>query len=206
MNNPWTEIKLDDYENHMKLESVYQLQAMNSMMYDQINHYPVSSVMILGIAGGNGLNHIRTNKIKKVFGVDINKNYLEMCVERYSALGGVFQPIHVDLTNPEVILPQTDLIIANLLLEYIGYDCFQRVIKVSMPKYVSCIIQINDDNGFVSDSPYLKAFDRLSEVHHQMEETALSDAMKAIQYNLSYSIENSLPNGKKFARLDYKRR
>lgn len=205
MNNPWTEIKLDDYENHMQLQSVHQLQAMNSLMYDQLYHYPVSSVMILGIAGGNGLNHIRTNKIKKVFGVDINKNYLDMCVERYSALGDVFHPIHVDLTDPEIILPQTDLIIANLLLEYIGYDCFQRVIKVSMPKYISCIIQINDDNGFVSDSPYLKAFDRLSEVHHPMEETALSDAMKYIGYDLSYTTEKLLPNGKKFVRLDYRK-
>lgn len=204
MNNPWTEIKLDDYENHMQLQSVFQLQAMNSLMYDQIYHYPVSSVMILGIAGGNGLNHINTNKIKKVFGVDINKNYLDMCVERYSALGDIFQPINVDLTNPKIILPQTDLIIANLLLEYIGYDCFQRLIKGSMPKYVSCVIQINDDNGFISDSPYLKAFDRLSEVHHQMDTTALSNTMKGIGYDLSYTIEKHLPNGKKLVRLDYK--
>lgn len=205
MNNPWIKIKLDDYENHMKLESVYQLQAMNSMMYDQIYHYPISSVTILGVAGGNGLNHISTNKIKKVFGVDINKNYLDMCVERYGALGDIFQPINVDLTNPKIILPQVDLIIANLLLEYIGYDSFQRVIQGSMPKYVSCIIQINEDTGFVSDSPYLKAFDRLSEVHHQMEENALSDAMKQINYDLSYKIEKLLPNGKKFVRLDYKK-
>ncbi|WP_312648302.1 class I SAM-dependent methyltransferase [Aminipila sp.] len=204
MNNPWTEIKLDDYENHMQLQSVFQLQAMNSLMYDQIYHYPVSSVMILGIAGGNGLNHINTNKIKKVFGVDINKNYLDMCVERYSALGDIFQPINVDLTNPKLILPQTDLVIANLLLEYIGYDCFQRLIKGSMPKYVSCVIQINDDNGFISDSPYLKAFDRLSEVHHQMDTTALSNTMKGIGYDLSYTIEKHLPNGKKLVRLDYK--
>ncbi len=204
MNNPWTEIKLDDYENHMQLQSVFQLQAMNSLMYDQIYHYPVSSVMILGIAGGNGLNHINTNKIKKVFGVDINKNYLDMCVERYSALGDIFQPINVDLTNPKLILPQTDLVIANLLLEYIGYDCFQRLIKGSMPKYVSCVIQINDDNGFISDSPYLKTFDRLSEVHHQMDTTALSNTMKGIGYDLSYTIEKHLPNGKKLVRLDYK--
>lgn len=29
MKNPWEEILLTDYENHMKLESVMQLQAMN---------------------------------------------------------------------------------------------------------------------------------------------------------------------------------
>lgn len=32
MKNPWESISLDDYENHMKLDSVMQLQAMNRMM------------------------------------------------------------------------------------------------------------------------------------------------------------------------------
>lgn len=32
MKNPWETIKLSDYENHMKLDSVMQLQAMNNMM------------------------------------------------------------------------------------------------------------------------------------------------------------------------------
>ena len=30
MNNPWEEISLDDYEKHMSLDSVRQLQAMNN--------------------------------------------------------------------------------------------------------------------------------------------------------------------------------
>lgn len=62
MPNPWEEIPLSDYENHMKLDSVMQLQTMNQMMKGQLNAYPVSSVIILGIAGGNGLEHIDKNK------------------------------------------------------------------------------------------------------------------------------------------------
>ena len=34
MSNPWEEIKLDDYENHMSLESAYQLQVLNEIKYD----------------------------------------------------------------------------------------------------------------------------------------------------------------------------
>ena len=41
MANPWEEISLSNYENHMKLDSV----------------------MILGIAGGNGLEHIDSSDI-----------------------------------------------------------------------------------------------------------------------------------------------
>ncbi len=47
MVNPWEEISLSDYENHMKLDSVMQLQNMNQMMKGQFNGYPVSSVMIV---------------------------------------------------------------------------------------------------------------------------------------------------------------
>lgn len=65
MKNPWEEIPLDDYENHMRLDSVRQLQAMNEMMKDQFGDYSVSTVMILGIAGGNGLEHIEKGRLKK---------------------------------------------------------------------------------------------------------------------------------------------
>lgn len=59
MSNPWEEIDLNDYESHMSLASVYQLQAMNQMMKEQFYAYNVESMMILGVAGGNGLEHIR---------------------------------------------------------------------------------------------------------------------------------------------------
>ena len=66
MKNPWEEIPLSDYESHMKLDSVMQLQAMNEMMKGQFHAYPVSSIMILGIAGGNGLEHAQTDKFEKI--------------------------------------------------------------------------------------------------------------------------------------------
>jgi hypothetical protein len=59
MSNPWEEISLDDYENHMSLDSVKQLQTMNIIMENQFEAYPVSTAMVLGVAGGNGLEHIR---------------------------------------------------------------------------------------------------------------------------------------------------
>ena len=76
MSNPWKDISLSDYENHMALDSVQQLQAMNLMMKGQLNKYDIQSVMILGIAGGNGLEHVDVEKITKVYGVDINAEYL----------------------------------------------------------------------------------------------------------------------------------
>lgn len=53
MSNPWEEVSLNDYENHMSLDSVKQLQTMNSIMKEQFDAYPASTAMVLGVAGGN---------------------------------------------------------------------------------------------------------------------------------------------------------
>ena len=205
MNNPWEQIDLSTYEKHMSLDSVFQLQTMNKMMKDQFYTYPVQSVMILGVAGGNGLEYIDRQVIRKVYGVDINRSYLDTCVNRYPELQGVLDAIHADLTQEFIELPYADLIVANLFVEYIGYGCFQKAVKKISPKYVSCVIQINMDTSFVSTSPYLHVFDRLDEVHHQMEETALVNTMEQIGYRKVMQTEEELPNEKKLVRIDFAR-
>ncbi len=203
MANPWEEISLSDYENHMKLDSVMQLQIMNQMMKGQFNAYSVNSVMILGIAGDNGLEHINKNKFKKVYGIDINKEYLTAVKERYSDISNILECVQLNLIEETNKLPRAELLVANLLIEYIGYDCFQKAVEQVQPKYVSCIIQINVDDSWVSDSPYIHVFDSLDKVHHQMEENLLIQTLKGIGYKLIMQKEKLLPNGKKFVQLDF---
>ena len=205
MKNPWEQIPLNDYENHMKLDSVQQLQGLNELMKGQVGAYPVSSLMILGAAGGNGFEHIRKDKFEKVYAVDINPDYLEAATSRYPGLSGVLECLCVDLTGNMKQLPKADMVIANLIVEYIGYECFQKAVQRAAPGYVSCVIQINREGNWVSDSPYLHVFDGLDQVHHQMEEQALSQAMLAIGYRAVKKQEHGLPNGKTFVRLDFER-
>ena len=112
-----------DYENHMKLDSVGQLQVLNAMMRNQFNLYQIKTVMVLGVAGGNGLEHIDAGKIQKVYGVDINDCYLQECVKRYKNLEGILECICVDLTDEESVLPHADMVIADLL---IVKRCYER--------------------------------------------------------------------------------
>ena len=206
MPNPWEEISLDDYEKHMSLDSVRQLQALDSIMKEQFSAYPVETAAVLGVAGGNGLEHIDTDKFRTVYGVDINADYLSAVSQRFTQLSGVLECLHIDLINEAEKLPQAQLLIANLLIEYIGYGAFQRTVLQTAPEYVSCVIQINtDEEQWVSESPYLRAFDRLDEVHHQIEEKALTAAMEEIGYSLIFQESFSLPNGKALVRLDFKK-
>ena len=203
MNNPWKDISLSDYENHMAMDSVQQLQAMNQMMKGQLNQYEVQSAMILGIAGGNGLEHVDTEKLNKVYGVDINQEYLTITKKRYENLSDTLDCLCIDLASEAEKLPQADMLIANLLIEYIGYECFKKVVTVTKPVYVSCIIQVNVDDSFVSESPYLHAFDGLVTVHHQMAKQELQNSMNEIDYHLIQVLESRLPNGKKLVQFDF---
>ena len=205
MKNPWEEISLADYENHMKLDSVMQLQAMNEMMIGQFDTYSVSNIMILGIAGGNGLEHISKDKFERVYGVDVNSDYLNEVTRRYPDLEGILECLCINLLNETDKLPKSDMVIANLLIEYIGYECFQKAIQQADPKYVSCIIQINTEEDWVSNSPYLHVFDGLEQVHHQIEEYTLEKKMLEIDYYVIKSLEHGLPNGKKFVQMDFGR-
>ena len=205
MENPWKDIKLSDYENHMKLASVMQLQAMNQLMKIQFNSYDVKSAVILGVAGGNGLEHIDTSKYSVVYGIDINNDYLIETEKRYHELKTILKCLRIDLITDTEKLPCADLVIANLLIEYIGYDCFKKAILKIDPEYVSCAIQINTDTSFVSNSPYLHSFDKLEQVHHQIEASKLVSAMKDIFYQQIFHSEKNLPNGKKLVPLDFKK-
>ena len=204
MKNPWEEIDLEIYESHMRLDSVMQLQAMNAIMKKQLEAYPAATAMILGVAGGNGLEHIRRGKYHTVYGVDINADYLRAVSERYQELSGVLQCLQIDLTKYADQLPEAQLLIANLLIEYIGYASFQNAVLQVRPMYVSCVIQIDTDvQNWVSDSPYLHAFDRLDDIHHQMNETELTAVMEIIAYTCILKDSESLPNGKALLRMDF---
>ena len=206
MSNPWEEISLETYENHMSLDSVKQLQSLNALMAEQLGAYPVETAMVLGVAGGNGLEHISKEKYKTVYGVDINEDYLKAVSERYEVLENVLKCLCIDLLNEAESLPPAELVIANLLIEYIGYPAFQKAVRQIDPKYVSCVIQINTDTeNWVSDSPYIHEFDSLDEVHHQMEIDALIDSMNEIGYKSILQKTNELPNSKAFVRLDFEK-
>ena len=205
--NPWEAIALSDYEGHMSLREVGQLQTLNLIMKEQFEDNSGSeSVMVLGVAGGNGLEHIRDKRFKKVYGIDINSDYLMTAKKRFADLSDILDLRRIDLINEADELPPADLVIADLLIEYIGYAAFGRVLSAVSPKRVSCVIQINGSGKeWVSKSPYLHAFDDLETVHVQMEEDRLTKYLETEGFVLTGRKVFDLPNGKRFIRTDYGR-
>ncbi len=203
MNNPWNAIDLQTYEAHMQLESVQQLQTLDAIMEEQFTLCKAKQVMILGIAGGNGLRHVKTHHFQDVYGIDINPAYLRECQQRYPELTQIFKPIEADLLEEQIQLPTCDLLIANLLVEYIGIARFQKLAKQSGAEVISVVIQQDTDEGFVSDSPYLHSFAMLNTIHEQLQDGEITHAMESISYCMSKRTAYPLPNGKALLRLDY---
>lgn len=203
MGHPWEEISLADYEAHMALDSVRQLQTLRRMMGDQLEAAPAGTVMILGVAGGNGLDLIEPGRFRRVYGVDVNAAYLAETGRRYPALSGTLECLRADLTKDWNRLPEADLVIANLIVEYIGYPCLLDVLRQVRPRYVSCVLQRNPTEAWVSDSPYLHAFDGLEAVHHTVEPRGLEAALAAGGWRLVRREECPLPDGKSLVRLDF---
>lgn len=184
------------------MKVVSQLQALNSFMKKQLENYNVDSVMIHGVAGGNGLEHTEGKDFKKIYGVDINENYLKECAERYSQLEA-FVPFCADLTKDCSALPTAELVIADLAVEYIGYENLLKVAKQVKSKYFSCVIQGNTDRSFVSASPYEHAFNALDAVHTEIDEKRLEDTLRKAGYKKILTEEKILPDKKKLIRFDF---
>ena len=205
--NPWESISLEDYEGHMSLDSVCQLQTMEQMMEDQFYRYPIRKAIVLGVAGGNGLSRVDPERLEEVVGVDINHDYLKASVRRYPELSGTFRPCWADLLDEDTRLPQTQLVIANLLVEYVGCGSFAARVRETGAEYVSVAIQINERaEDFVSDSPYQSAFEGLERVHRDVGRDELTSALNEVGYGECYCRNYPLPNGKALLRIDYHKR
>jgi hypothetical protein len=201
--NPWNQIDLAQYERHMGLDSVGQLQAIGRMTKGQLTAFPARTVAILGVAGGNGLEHVAAGQFSTVYGIDVNPAYLVECGRRFSRLSDILRLVEADVSDPAAALPQAELVIANLLIEYVGCDAFARAVKRMGAQYVSCGIQQDAGDGFVSDSPYMHIFDGLSEIHAPVDAQTLCDCMGRAGYGLTLRAPEELPNQKTLLRLDF---
>ena len=100
MSNPWLSIRLQDYEAHMGPDNAKQLSALSDLFKRALDICVPDSVAVLGIAGGNGLEHVNPAIIKRVVGFDINARYLDEVRRRFGTYPNL--ELHcVDLSEGE---------------------------------------------------------------------------------------------------------
>lgn len=203
MDNPWNHIPLEAYEAHMSQASVGQLQTLDRMMDGQFRRTPARTAVIFGVAGGNGVRHL--GPVRKVYGVDVNPEYLSACRRRLALLGGRFETVLADVTDPDCVLPEAELVIANLFVEYVGCAAFVRAVEKTGARWVSVGLQLDGGAGFVSPSPYAQVFEGLSAVHASMDPEVLTAALETAGFRSTGRLRYPLPNGKALLVLDFQR-
>jgi hypothetical protein len=121
MPNPWLDLPLADYEEHMNAPRVQQLGALSDLFAEALMVRRPSSVALLGVAGGNGLERVNSSLTRRIVGVDINPTYLDAVRQRFTALAGL--ELHcADLAAEMPPTAPVDLVHAALVLEHAGTD------------------------------------------------------------------------------------
>lgn len=200
MDNPWTNIKAIEYEGHMK--SIKQYDLLNHIFKEQVSEHCFKKIGIIGIGCGNGLEHIKTDTV--VYGYDINRNFLNECQNLYGNLGYNLILRNIDLTLKEIKINTCDILIFNLVVEYIGKYNFIHIINKSRPSYISVVLQITcgKDNA-ISDSPYKNIFNNVSTIRTEVLPQDLTSMLELIGYQSQYSKTYEINSFKSFIRIDY---
>lgn len=85
---------------------------------------------VLGVATGNGLEHVDVHLTGRIVGVDVNLTYLAVARQRQRRLGAALELLCGDVERTDLDEGRFDLVHAALLLEYVD-------LRVVVPRVAS---------------------------------------------------------------------
>ncbi len=112
----------------------------------------------------------------------------------------------MDLNKDELELTKIDLIIANLVFEYVDEETVvTKLLKVmNEGGILSTVIQMNNENTFVSRTKYSDRFKCLEDIYHDVDINYFDSILCNKKFVKLLHELYPLPNGKAFLRLDYR--
>lgn len=204
--NPWNNIPLKDYEAHMAHSSVGQSAMLSQLMQSALATYKPSSLAVLGIAGGNGLEHVDTAQTPYVYGVDINQVYLNECKNRYASRIENLALINYDLNRKEGLPFKVDLIFAGLIFEYVDLKIGLNQIDSCLQQGGSLVVIFQKNNGVTSVSNSgIDSVKQVGKVFNLVDEETFEEKISIFKYTRTKRNEHFLPNGKSLINLEFKK-
>ena len=202
--NPWINIPLDDYEQHMQHKDVAQSQLLNSLINKYLQKHNPENILFLGISGGNGLEYVDTDKVKRICGIDINKSYLEETQKRFGNKIHQLELVKADINTSNESFIKADFIWSALIFEYVDMERAFRFIENNTDKFANLIITIQSNNGSGSVSQTgIETIKSVKDIFRIVNRKKLqTDALK-FGFELIGSEENKLPNGKSFLTYEF---
>jgi SAM-dependent methyltransferase len=112
----------------MGLPEVGQLAALEAIFADDLREIRPRSVAVIGCATGNGFGQIDPTVTRRIVGVDLNPEYLEILRSRHATRLANLELICGDIESADLGGPDFDLIHAALIFEYV--DCGRALDRI----------------------------------------------------------------------------
>jgi len=197
MSNPWLAVPIGEYEQHMNSAEVRQLGVLSELFGEAITRCCPSSIAVLGIAGGNGLDRIDGSITTRVVGLDLCPQYLEAVKHRYSHLPGL--ELHcVDLSRQELALRPVKLVHAALIFEHAGVDrCLDNAVSMTAPGgNLSVVLQVSAEEGQTAVASRFPSIENLGSHFTVINPTWLCESLGGRGFRLIHHSTRPLPTGK----------
>ncbi|HEX8910044.1 MAG TPA: class I SAM-dependent methyltransferase [Anaeromyxobacteraceae bacterium] len=117
--NPWTLVPAADYEASMGKEGAGELAPLSALFGKAYAARRPARLALLGVATGNGLEHVDPAVTRRAVGVDVNLSYLAVARQRFMRLGASLQLLCADAEQVELEPGGFDLVHAALVLEFL---------------------------------------------------------------------------------------
>ncbi|MGD8413326.1 MAG: class I SAM-dependent methyltransferase [Candidatus Latescibacterota bacterium] len=205
--SPWLDIPAADYEGHMSLEWVGQLQALNRLFEEIMVTFEPRRLAVLGCATGNGFEHIDPEVTEAVVAVDINPSYLDVLTDRYGAQLPGLRVVCGDALKANIEPDSLDHVHAGLFFEYVEpKPMLERIVTWLTPGGVlSVALQLpSDRSGPVTDTPY-ETLELLEPAMRLVDPGALGAAAAGAGLSERKSFDVELKQGKKLRVIYYVR-
>jgi hypothetical protein len=199
MRNAWLDIPLADYEGHMSAPGVGQLGVLSDLFRHVLHEIEPASVAILGVAGGNGLEHIDLTTTRRVIGIDINADYARAAAERFATLPGL-EIVVADLEAVRPAVAPCELVHAALIFEHAGTGrCLEHALGLVAPGGTFSVVLQGQSTASpdVATTPFT-SMHRLRDGFALVEPAAFVASLARAGWRLRGERQRALPGGKAF--------
>ncbi len=205
--NPWLNLPLGDYEAHMASPSVGQAAMLADVLGDAVAKWKPASIAVLGAAGGNGLDRIQADVTKRTVAIDINPRYLATLSRRLADRLPGLETRVADVDGRRVDVEPVELVYAGLFFEHVDLGrALTTVRSVTAPNgmLVTVLQQAGSAQPVIGPSPY-ESLAAVGEAMRLIEPGSFATAARAAGFTLTDSRRITLPSGKSFAVLEFRR-
>ena len=197
MTSPWLAVPLEDYEAHMSSEGVQQLPALADLFKHSLERCMPESLAVLGLAGGNGLEHIDSIITKRIVGVDINRTYLDAVQRRFETIPGM-ELCCCDLRCSDLRLDSVALVHAALIFEHTGLNrALDNALSLVAPGgKLSVVLQLPGESGQAVPGTGYVSMQRLEQDFALVDVNEFRCLLATRQFHLTEQVRRMVPAGK----------